>query len=75
MQFFWRSTPTAGLDNPYRNAGTKTIGSTTYSSSGSQFPGRTYKILLDDGAGGKDASIIQDEMYARDSGGMQGCFS
>jgi len=75
MQFFWRSTPTAGLDNPSRNAGTKTIGSTTYAPSSSQFAGRTYKILLDDGAGGRDASIITDEMYARDSGGVLGCFS
>lgn len=78
MQFFWRSTPTAGLDNPYRNSGTKviTIGGikrTVTTSSG--FAGRTYRILLDDGAGRKDASTIQDEMYARDSGGMQGCFS
>lgn len=75
MQFFWRSTPIAGLDNPYRNAGTKVVGGRTIAPSSSQFAGRTYKILLDDGAGGRDASTIQDEMYARDSGGMQGCFS
>ena len=48
QQFFWRSTPTAGLDNPYRP-------NNTYYNS---FAGKTYKILLDDGAGGRDAQII-----------------
>lgn len=48
QQFFWRSTPTAGLDNPYRP-------NNTYYNS---FAGKTYRILLDDGAGGRDAQII-----------------
>ena len=65
IQFFWRSSGTAGLDNPY-------LPTNPYYT---QFAGRTYKILLDDGAGGKDAQILSDESGARDSGGVLGCFS
>jgi len=65
IQFFWRSSGTAGLDNPYRS----TNGYYT------QFAGRTYRILLDDGAGGRDSVILSDESGARDSGGVLGCFS
>ena len=51
QQYFWRSTPTAGLDNPYRP-------NNSYYSS---FPGKTFKILLDDGAGGLDAHIMRSD--------------
>jgi hypothetical protein len=65
IQFFWRSSGTAGLDNPYRST------NAYYA----QFAGRTFRILLDDGAGGLDSAILQDEVGARDSGGVLGCFS
>ena len=74
-QFFWRSTPTAGLDNPSRNIGTKTIGSTTYAPASAGNPGRTYKILLDDGAGFNNGRIIPAEFSTTNTAGYKGCFS
>ena len=65
IQFFWRSSSPAGLDNPYRNT------NAYYN----QFAGRTMRLLIDGGSGKRDSQVILDETGARDSGGVSGCFS
>lgn len=65
VQFFWRSSSPAGLDNPYRNTNPYF----------NQFAGRTMRLLIDGGSGKRDSQTIADESGARDSGGVLGCFS
>ena len=64
FEFHWRSTSPAGLNNP-------TIGSNAYYQ---QFKGRTYRILLDDGAAILETAILNEDLLSQTST-VKGCFS
>lgn len=64
FEFHWKSTSLAGLDNPTR-------GSNAYYQ---QFAGRTYRILLDDGAALQETEILNEDALSQTST-IKGCFS
>jgi hypothetical protein len=64
FELHWRSSSPAGLDNPTR-------GSNAYYQ---QFAGQTYRILLDDGAGIREAAILGEDAVSKTSI-VKGCFS
>jgi hypothetical protein len=64
FEFHWRSTSPAGLNNP-------TIGSNAYYQ---QFKGRTYRVLLDDGAALQETAILNEDLLSKTST-VKGCFS